>query len=59
MRVTWEVADAGDGTEVTVVCEDIPQGISLEDNEKGSASSLENMARLLEKRESTGRISEP
>lgn len=46
MRVSWELAAAGDGTDVTVVCDDIPPGIRLEDNEAGSASSLENLAAL-------------
>jgi uncharacterized protein YndB with AHSA1/START domain len=49
MRVTWDLADAGRGTNVTVVCEDIPRGIRLEDNEVGSASSLQKLARLVEK----------
>lgn len=49
MRVTWTLADAENGTEVAVVCEDIPRGIRLEDNERGSASSLEKLARLVEK----------
>jgi uncharacterized protein YndB with AHSA1/START domain len=52
MRVTWDLADAGRGTNVTVVCEDIPRGIRLEDNEVGSASSLQKLARLVEKRAS-------
>lgn len=54
MRVTWDLADAGDGTHVTVVCEDIPRGIRLEDNEGGSASSLQKLARLVEKPEPVG-----
>ncbi len=49
MRVTWDLADAGEGTLVTVVCEDIPPGIRPEDNEAGSALSLEKLARLVEK----------
>ncbi len=51
MRVTWHLADAGDGTDVTVTCEDIPPGISLEDNEAGSASSLQKLAQLVEKQD--------
>ena len=49
MRVIWSLADAGPGTDVTVLCENIPPGIRLEDNEMGSRSSLENLARLLER----------
>lgn len=52
MRVTWELAAGADGaeggTEVTALCEDVPPGIRLEDNEAGTASSLENLARLVE-----------
>lgn len=48
MRVTWDLEDAGEGTDVTVVCEDIPRGIRLEDNEAGSASSLQKLAQLVE-----------
>ncbi len=54
MRVTWELADAAEGTNVTVVCEDIPRGIRLEDNEAGSASSLEKLAQLVEKPDDRG-----
>jgi len=49
MKVTWDLADAEGGANVTVVCEDIPQGIRLEDNEAGSASSLQKLARLVER----------
>ena len=48
MRITWSLADANGGTEVTVLCENIPQGISLEDNETGSRSSLQKLAAFLE-----------
>lgn len=54
MRVTWDLADAGHGTDVTVVCEDLPRGIRLEDNEAGSALSLQKLARLVEKPEPVG-----
>jgi uncharacterized protein YndB with AHSA1/START domain len=50
MRVTWSLADGNPGTVVTVLCENIPPGIRPEDNEMGSRSSLENLARLLERR---------
>jgi len=46
MRITWELADADGATEVTVTCDDIPAGIRLEDNEEGSASSLEKLVAL-------------
>ena len=46
MGVTFEERDGG--TEVTIVFEHIPLGIRLEDNEAGSRSSLEKLARYLE-----------
>jgi uncharacterized protein YndB with AHSA1/START domain len=49
MRVAWSLVDDTSGTEVTVLCENIPPGIRLEDNELGSRASLENLARLLER----------
>jgi hypothetical protein len=39
------------GTLVTVRHEGLPAGISVELNEQGTASSLENLARLIEGRE--------
>jgi uncharacterized protein YndB with AHSA1/START domain len=50
MRITWSLANADEGTEVTVLCENIPQGIRLEDNETGSRSSLRNLAAFIEHR---------
>jgi uncharacterized protein YndB with AHSA1/START domain len=48
MRITWSLADADGGTEVTVLMEDIPQGIRLEDNELGSRQSLRKLAAFVE-----------
>jgi uncharacterized protein YndB with AHSA1/START domain len=48
MKLTWSFADAEGGTQVTVLCENIPQGIRPEDNEAGSQSSLEKLAAFLE-----------
>src|SRR5262249_6451119 len=44
MKMTTRFADAGDGTEVTLVCDDIPPGIRPEDNELGCRLSLQNLA---------------
>ena len=44
MRVTWTLEDAHGGTEVTALCENIPEGISLADNELGSRLSLRKLA---------------
>lgn len=48
MRITWSLADADGGTEVTVLMEDIPKGIRLEDNELGSRQSLRKLAAFVE-----------
>ena len=49
MKIVWNLADADGGTEVTALCEDIPKGIRLEDNEKGSRSSLRKLAAFIER----------
>lgn len=49
MRVTWTLADAGPGTEVTVLMENLPPGVRPEDNEAGSRSTLENLANYVER----------
>lgn len=49
MRVTYDLEDAGDGTRVTVTCEGIPRAVRLEDNERGSAESLQRLSLLVEK----------
>jgi uncharacterized protein YndB with AHSA1/START domain len=48
MTVIWSFDNVEGGTEVTVVCKDIPSGIRPEDNEAGCRSSLEKLARYLE-----------
>jgi hypothetical protein len=47
MTIITRFADTADGTEVTILCQDIPPGIRPEDNEIGCESSLRNLARLL------------
>ena len=52
MTITWTLADADGvdgGTEVTALCEGIPKGIRLEDNEQGSRSSLQKLAAFIER----------
>ena len=34
MKMTMSLADTAEGTEVTILCEDIPKGIRPEDNEQ-------------------------
>ncbi|HYZ15944.1 MAG TPA: SRPBCC family protein [Candidatus Acidoferrum sp.] len=48
MTITTCLSDTDDGTEITLVCVDIPSGIRLEDNELGSKQSLRKLAALLE-----------
>ena len=49
MKITWSLKDANGGTEVTVLMEDIPKGIRLEDNELGSRQSLRKLAAYVER----------
>jgi uncharacterized protein YndB with AHSA1/START domain len=49
MTITFSLAEADGGTEVIVLCEDIPKGVRLEDNEMGCRSSLQNLAALVER----------
>jgi uncharacterized protein YndB with AHSA1/START domain len=49
MKITWSLADAEGGTEVTVFFEDIPEGIRLEDNETGSRETLRKLAAFVER----------
>lgn len=48
MTMTWSLAAAPGGTEVTIVCEDVPPGIRKEDHDVGLRSSLENLAAFTE-----------
>jgi hypothetical protein len=48
MRIFLNLSDAGDGTAVTMLCQDIPPGIRPEDNEQGCKESLQKLAVLLE-----------
>jgi uncharacterized protein YndB with AHSA1/START domain len=47
MVMTWSLDAAPGGTEVTVIAEHVPAGISAEDHAAGLSSSLENLARFL------------
>ena len=44
----WEVSAVDAGTRVSIVAEDVPDGISAEDHAEGLASSLLNLAAYLE-----------
>ena len=48
MTMTWYLAGAGEGTEVTVTATDVPPGIDQAVHEVGIASSLANLAAYVE-----------
>ncbi len=48
MTITTTLADADGGTDVLVVHEGIPSGVSTTDNETGTRMSLANLAALVE-----------
>jgi uncharacterized protein YndB with AHSA1/START domain len=51
MTMTWILATIPEGTEVTIVCENVPEGIRQDDHEAGMRSTLENLAAFTEKYE--------
>lgn len=48
MKMTWSLAPAKGGTEVSIIVENVPAGISREDHDRGLRSTLENLARFVE-----------
>jgi len=48
MRMTWSFSPVPGGTEVRVVCENVPEGIRPEDHEVGLQSTLANLAGFVE-----------
>lgn len=50
MSITWSLAAMPGGTEVTVICENVPHGIRKEDHDAGLRSTLENLAAFAERR---------
>jgi uncharacterized protein YndB with AHSA1/START domain len=50
MMIIWTLADVPEGTEVTILCENAPEGIRPEDHEAGFRSTLENLAAFAERR---------
>lgn len=51
MTMTWTFApSANGGTLVNIAADDVPSGIKAEDHQAGLNSSLEHLARLLERR---------
>jgi len=47
MRLTVSLADVDGGTDVTILCQDIPIGIRPKDNELGCRESLQKLVALL------------
>jgi len=48
MTITTALAEVPGGTEVTIRCENVPDGIRPEDHQEGLASSLANLAAFTE-----------
>ena len=48
MMVTTTLTPVAGGTEVSIRCDDVPEGISEADHKAGMASTLENLARYVE-----------
>jgi uncharacterized protein YndB with AHSA1/START domain len=48
MTITYTLADADEGTNLTAVHENLPRGLSPSDNELGWRMSIEKLARLVE-----------
>ncbi len=49
MRITTTFADAERGTEITILCQNLPPGIRLADNETGTIQALKKLTALLER----------
>jgi uncharacterized protein YndB with AHSA1/START domain len=50
MTISYALAEAGEGTELTAVHENLPPGVSPADNELGWRMSMDKLARLVETR---------
>jgi uncharacterized protein YndB with AHSA1/START domain len=48
MTMAWSLAAVPGGTEVTIRCNNVPDGISKQDHIEGMGASLANLAALLE-----------
>lgn len=49
MMMTWSVTAVGGGTSVDITADDVPAGISAEDHAAGLSSSLDNLAKYVER----------
>jgi uncharacterized protein YndB with AHSA1/START domain len=48
MTMTWSFVPVSGGTEVTIIADNVPDGIGKADHDAGMQSSLANLARFLE-----------
>ncbi|QNQ10615.1 SRPBCC family protein [Sphingomonas alpina] len=48
MTMTWSLTPVPDGTEVRIICENVPPGIKPEDHAVGLGSTLDNLAAFTE-----------
>jgi len=48
MRMTWSLSPVAGGTDVSIIAENVPIGISKADHDVGLRSTLENLARFVE-----------
>ena len=48
MTITFRLTDAGGGTDLIALHEDLPRGLSAADNEAGWRSSLSKLAALVQ-----------
>ncbi|UFJ43326.1 SRPBCC domain-containing protein [Brevibacillus humidisoli] len=48
MIMTWNLHAVPEGTEVSIICEDVPEGIRQDEHEEGMSSTLANLAVFLE-----------
>ena len=48
MLMNWVLTPLGNETEVRIIAENVPEGISKQDHDEGLTSSLENLARFVE-----------
>jgi uncharacterized protein YndB with AHSA1/START domain len=44
MKMTWSLKPANGGTEVSIICENVPTGINAADHAEGLSSTLDNLA---------------
>ena len=51
MTMTWALAASGNRTHVEITAEGVPEGISAEDHAAGMTSSLDNLAKYVESRQ--------